>query len=97
MPNLNKRLNDLEKATGQGDDTPRITVLINNSIAPGDLEAGRAGRVAFIAVIPPDGSPAPRYSRGDDETKRAFLDRAGEGYRAMHGTLPDDWYETDAA
>jgi len=91
-------LNDLERAAGQGDDALRVRSIIHNSIAPGDVEAGRAGWVAHIAIVSPNRSDAARsYTRGDDEPKRAFLDRAGEGYRAVHGTLPDDWYETDAA
>lgn len=94
---MNRRLGDLEQRAGVCD-TPRVKVIRRTIVAPGDVENNRPGRVAIISIVgDPGKADGMRFTRGDDEPKRAFLDRAGDGYRALHGTLPGDWYERDAA
>lgn len=77
MPNLNRRLNDLEQAAGQGADCsiPKVIVLV--AVSPDD----KVGRTAFISIMCPNGGGRlHQYTRGDDEDVQAFLERAGEGH-----------------
>ena len=95
MRAIERRLNDLERRAGCAVGVPRTIVIARRIIAPGDVKHGRPGRLHSMSILGARGTM--RFVRGADEDKRAFLARAGEGYRAVHGPLPDDWFGREAA
>jgi len=92
---IERRLNDLERRAGYAAGAHQATLIVRRIVAPGDEKHGRPAWLHSMSILGAMGTM--RFVRGADEDKRAFLARAGEGYRAVHGPLPDDWFCNDAA
>lgn len=87
MKPIERRVKVLEDRTGQGGDT--VCVVFRFLVSP---DAPDNRRLAHARVIGGDS-----IARGDDESPRAFLERVAAAYEPVHGPVPDDWYERNAA
>ena len=97
MRAIERRLGSLEKRAGI-DGVQQVKTIIRLIVTPDDVKSGRPGWLGAISILGTRGKiDGMRFVRGEDEDKRAFLARAGEGYRAIHGPLPGDWFGREAA
>ena len=95
MRAIERRLNDLERRAGCAAGAAQATLIVRRIVAPGDEKHGLPAWLHSISILGARGTM--RFVRDAGEDKRAFLARAGEGYRAVHGPLPDDWLGREAA